>query len=151
MRRTAAVLFLCTVILTIAGCAAGDARFDAGPAGFWFGLWHGLICFVTFILSLFYDSVHIYEVRNAGHLYDLGFILGAMIAFGGCGGSGVCRSRRSPKEREWEECGARIEEKVNKGIRECFDESGKTEAEWEELGRKIEEKVKRDLKSWADK
>jgi hypothetical protein len=78
---------------TIAGCAGGDHRFAAKPAGFWAGLWHGLICLITFVLSLFSDSVHIYETRNSGHGYDLGFLLGAMIFFGGSP-FGIFRKRR---------------------------------------------------------
>ncbi|MBU1693890.1 MAG: hypothetical protein KKC51_07980 [Verrucomicrobia bacterium] len=151
MKRALGVVVLFIVMLFVAGCAAGDARFEAAPAGFWAGLWHGLICIVTFIISLFNDSVRVYEVHNAGHLYDLGFILGAAIAFGGCGGSGACRSRKSSKEKEWDEIGVRVEEKVRKGIRSWLDESGKKDAEWEEIGAKIEEKVKRELRNWSEK
>ena len=66
------------LILLLSGCAA-DANPDvAGDgAGLWLGLWHGLILPVTFVVSLFNDSVGIYQVRNTGHLYDLGFVLGA--------------------------------------------------------------------------
>ena len=62
------------------------------PAGFLLGLWHGIILPVTFIISLFTDSVSIYEVRNNGGWYDFGFILGVMIIFGS-GGAGS-RGRR---------------------------------------------------------
>jgi hypothetical protein len=144
-------LFLCAVLFIAAGCAAGDARFQDGQAGFWAGLWHGLICFVTFIISLFYDSVHVYEVRNAGHMYDLGFILGAMIAFGGSGGSGICRSRRKRREKDWDEIGERVDEKVRKSVQACLDEAGKKDPEWEELGKKIEDKIKREIRNWAEK
>jgi hypothetical protein len=151
MKRTLLGLLLFAFVLAAAGCAAGDPRFDAEKAGFWVGLWHGLICAVTFIISLFYDTVRVYEVRNAGHMYDLGFILGAIIAFGGSGGTGICRSRKSRREKEWEEIGERVEEKVKRGIQSCLDESGKKDAEWEELGKKIEDKIKRELKDWAEK
>jgi hypothetical protein len=67
-------------LLLLAGCAA-DANpnvSDAdGAAGFWLGLWQGLILPVTFVVSLFNDSVAVYEVDNRGHLYDLGFVFGA--------------------------------------------------------------------------
>jgi hypothetical protein len=33
-------------------------------AGFWLGLWHGIICPVTFLISLFNDNVNIYEVTT---------------------------------------------------------------------------------------
>ena len=54
-----------------------------GAAGFWLGLWHGLIVPVTFVVSLFTDSVSVYEVRNVGGWYDAGFVLGALLAFSG--------------------------------------------------------------------
>jgi hypothetical protein len=66
-------------VLALSACAA-----EANPevvadssVGFWMGLWHGLILPVTFVVSLFNDNVGIYEVVNKGHLYDLGFLLGA--------------------------------------------------------------------------
>ena len=48
----------------------------AEPAGFWAGLWHGLIAPITFIVSLFADGVRIYETNNRGRWYDFGFMLG---------------------------------------------------------------------------
>lgn len=62
----------------LAACAAGDPRFTTeDPAGFWFGLWHGLIAFITLVIGLFDDSVEVYERANSGGWYDLGFLLGA--------------------------------------------------------------------------
>jgi hypothetical protein len=74
LRLTAAV----AAVLVLTGCAA-DANPGAGggPAGFWLGLWQGLILPVTFVVSLFNDTVAVYEVDNTGHLYDLGFVFGA--------------------------------------------------------------------------
>ena len=80
-----AVLAVCL----LAGCAAGTNPtvdvLDAGgkSAGFWSGLWHGLISCITFIISLFSDNVNIYEVHNSGNWYDFGFMLGVSIIFGG--------------------------------------------------------------------
>ena len=75
-RTTALVLGL----LLLSGCAAEanpEVSKAAGADGFWLGLWHGLILPVTFVVSLFSDTVGIYEVDNNGHFYDLGFLLGA--------------------------------------------------------------------------
>lgn len=55
----------------------------ASPAGFWAGLWHGIICPITFIVSLFSSGVRIYETKNRGPLYDFGFIIGVLAALGG--------------------------------------------------------------------
>lgn len=58
----------------------------AKPAGFWVGLWHGIICPITFIISLFNPDVGIYETHNNGGWYNFGFIIGVG---GGSGGSGA--------------------------------------------------------------
>ena len=150
-RKRAAFGIIILVVALIAGCAAGpDSRFIEKPAGFWAGLWHGLICVVTFVISIFSDSVRMYEVSNTGGWYDLGFLLGACIAFGGGGGAGWKKRRKSPKEKEWEEIGQKVEEKVRTGIKEWLDEAEKKDEEWEEIGRKIEEKIKRKLRDWAE-
>ncbi|MFC2102174.1 hypothetical protein ACFLS7_04195 [Bacteroidota bacterium] len=70
-------------VLFLTSCAPGNEKFDIDPAGFWMGLWHGFISFFTFIMSLFTKEVGIYEVNNSGWPYNLGFILGIMIFYGG--------------------------------------------------------------------
>jgi hypothetical protein len=142
----ALLLFAC------AGCAPGTERFADNQAGFWAGLWHGLIMIITFVISLFSDTVRMYEPNNVGALYDLGFVLGALICLGGgCGGR---KKKRGvyvrTKEKEWEDIGERVEEKVRKGIQQWLDESDREEQDWEEIGRKVEEKIKRELNKWAD-
>ncbi len=63
----------------VAGCAAGDPKFtEAEPAGFWYGIWHGLIIIITFVISLFSDQTVIYEVNNSGGWYNFGFVLGVL-------------------------------------------------------------------------
>jgi hypothetical protein len=92
-------VLLALTLLVIAACAPGANSFVDTPsthgvvAGFWLGLWHGLISPITFIISLFTDSVEIYEVHNNGSWYNLGFILGAGSL---CGGSGsrFCSKRK---------------------------------------------------------
>ena len=77
-------LFLLAALL-LAACAAGDARFTmAEPAGFWMGLWHGLIGCVTLIVGIFSDSVEVYERHNTGGWYDFGFLIGVGL-FSGSG------------------------------------------------------------------
>jgi hypothetical protein len=75
--------------------AAGPgSRFQvpgATPAGFWAGLWHGLISPITFLVSLFSPNVRIYETNNRGRWYDFGFIIGVSGAFGGGGTTVVYR------------------------------------------------------------
>jgi len=84
--------FALIAILLLTSCAAGNEKFDLDPAGFWMGLWHGLISLVTFVISIFNDNVTIYEVNNTGWPYNLGFILGVMIFYGG-GSKGTCKMK----------------------------------------------------------
>ncbi len=73
-------------LLLLAGPESEWKLPDAAPAGFWIGLWHGLILPVAFLISLFSRSVRIYEANNVGLWYDFGFMLGASSSLGGSGG-----------------------------------------------------------------
>lgn len=70
-------------ILAVAGPGSKYQVLGAAPAGFWAGLWHGMISPITFIVSLFNPRVRIYEAHNRGRWYEFGFIIGASAAFGG--------------------------------------------------------------------
>jgi len=145
------VLFLCIIVLLVfVSCAAGNERYVDSPAGFWAGLWHGFICFFTFIIGLFSDSVRLYEVNNTGGWYDFGFILGAAAFFSSGWGSCKKGRKKSSKEKDWEEIGTKVEEKIRTGIRNWVEESEEKDRDWEEIGKKIEEKIKRELRKWAE-
>jgi len=81
-------LLLVGALVLMAGCTAGhnpsvDTANGVGHiAGFWSGIWHGMICPITFIISLFSDNVHMYEVHNNGGWYNFGFLVGASSALG---------------------------------------------------------------------
>lgn len=156
MKTKKSVMFIGLIILILffIGCAPNNVRFVSKAAGFWAGLWHGLICIITFIISLFTDSVAIYEVNNTGGWYDFGFVLGIIIGLGHGGlwnpvKKNICF--KSSKEKEWEEIGKKVEQKVRIGIQKWLDETNKEEMDWEEIGKKVEEKIKRELKNWAEK
>ena len=93
-RRLRNALFVGAAILLTAGCAAGvnEATGGVGSAGFWLGLWHGFILPVTFVISLFTDTVNLYEVNNNGNWYDVGFFLGVSSILSG-GSGAASRSR----------------------------------------------------------
>lgn len=99
MRRTiVTVAALGAVLLLLGACAAGPNELvgtpdadGATPYGFWWGLWHGVIAPVTFVISLFTESVSIYEVHNSGGWYDFGFLLG--LSVGPIGGGAAARRR----------------------------------------------------------
>lgn len=148
------------VALICLNCAPGSHRWDqeispGHMAGFWVGIWHGLIIIVTFIISLFTNQVGIYEASNTGWPYNLGFLIGLFLSVGG----GLRLKKRTwkkrwpRKEREWDEIGEKVEEKVRKGINAWLDETekGEKEKEWEEIGKRIEEKIKEALKKWSEK
>jgi hypothetical protein len=104
MRRTRAYVVLCTLLLllTLPACAAGPNQMvDTGPdpAGFWLGLWQGLISPITFLISLFTPEVNIYEVQNNGNWYDFGFMLGVAMALGGGAGGSSASAGRARRRR----------------------------------------------------
>lgn len=95
-RVLGAVIVLVVVLGGLAACAAGPNTVAGGPdaAGFWLGLWHGLIAPVTFVISLFSETVSMYEVDNTGGWYDFGFLLGASMTLGGGGAGGAKGAKR---------------------------------------------------------
>ena len=97
MKRLIPLAFLAALLT--AACAAGENPQMGIPlegdaiAGFWTGLWHGLITPITFIISLFTDTVNVYEVANNGNWYDFGVVFGLSMSVGG-GPAGACGRRR---------------------------------------------------------
>ena len=79
-------------ILAIPGPNSKYKLPGAAPAGFWAGLWHGLILPVVFIVSLFNPKVRMYETNNRGRLYDFGFVLGLSASIGGGGSEAGTRT-----------------------------------------------------------
>lgn len=75
------------VLLSACAASGNEVATARADAGFWLGLWHGVITPVTFVISLFSDDVGIYEVRNRGGWYDFGFVLGLSVIFSGGGGA----------------------------------------------------------------
>jgi hypothetical protein len=91
-------MLLAATALVLTACAAGPNNVaeigDTPLAGFWLGLWHGLISPVTFLISLFNDNVSVYEVHNNGNWYDSGFMLGVVMVFSGPANAGAAGRRR---------------------------------------------------------
>ncbi len=77
-RHSALVL----MVVAIAACMPGvnpQVGVDSPEgyvAGLGLGVLHGFLVPISFVLSLFGDSVNIYEVHNTGNWYDIGFVLG---------------------------------------------------------------------------
>jgi hypothetical protein len=100
VKAVALAVIIVFLLGALAGCAAGSNDLvntngaKGSVAGFWLGLWHGIISPVTFVISLFNKSVQMYEVHNNGGWYNLGFLFGVIAIFGGGGGGAGRRWRR---------------------------------------------------------
>ena len=73
--------FALPACLLATACAAqqqADAIAPHAP-GFLYGLWHGFIFPVAWVVSLFTDKVAIYAVPNNGGWYDFGYFLGIVV------------------------------------------------------------------------
>ncbi len=118
MKKVFTIVLFMILILGLAACAPGsdgelepaDSKMDLtvpGPnpavdtaaengriAGLGTGLWHGLISLVTLIISFTNPATQMYEVHNTGPLYNLGFLLGAVLLFSILGYTGGRGRRR---------------------------------------------------------
>ncbi len=89
MKYEVILLLVVILFLFLAACVPGPNRLAKTPdgqgkiAGFWLGLWHGLIAPITFIVSIFSSKVGIYAVHNSGSWYNFGFVLGAGLFLSG--------------------------------------------------------------------
>ncbi len=93
-------IFLVAVFI-FSSCAPGPNSFEKTPdkegeiAGFFTGIWQGLIAPITFIISIFSDTVSFYEAHNNGNWYNFGFVLGAgLFLSGGIFGKGKSKKKR---------------------------------------------------------
>lgn len=86
------VLALCLGPLLAVGCARQpEPPASATLPGFFTGLLHGFLMLFSLIGSLFTD-IRVYAFPNSGGWYDLGYVLGASMFWGG-GGAGAKASR----------------------------------------------------------
>ncbi len=154
------ILLFISFLLFLTSCTAGSDQFSSadgdGPAGFWYGLWHGAIAVITLIIHLFNDTVMVYEKNNTGGWYDFGFLLGVIIIWGG-GCHAKCKTKqRKQRDKEWEEIGDKVEVKVMRKLKNWAeqdesDDGPQSKAEWDEVCDKVESKLKRKLREWAEK
>lgn len=101
MKKHAWLAGIFCLLFVLASCVPGPnsaektADHEGKIAGFWKGLWHGLISPITFIVSIFTQNVRLYEVHNNGTWYNLGFVVGAGLFLQG----GILGSRKARKKR----------------------------------------------------
>ena len=151
---TLKLLLLIPLLLLLSACAAGNEQFTAeSPAGFWYGLWHGIISVITLIIHIFNENVLVYEANNTGGWYDFGFLLGVIGIWGG-GSHITCKtSAEKQRDKEWEEIGDKVEKKVMRKLKEWAEKEESTDSgeDWEEISDKVEKKLKRIIREWAEK
>jgi len=91
------ILIVLMAAVMLSGCAQSNVAEGTegadGVAGFWSGLWQGLILPISFIISLFSDEYGIYEIHNNGNWYNFGFVFGTWIIFGSILAGGESRKR----------------------------------------------------------
>jgi len=98
MKKALLLLTIAMILLVLASCAPGINELTNVPsrtgvvAGFWRGLWNGVISPVTLIISFFDKNVQMYDPHNSGVGYNIGFFLGIAAVFSG--GAGSARRRR---------------------------------------------------------
>ncbi len=99
MKRMIMMGLLLLVLISLSACLAGPNRLEKTPdaegevAGFFMGLWHGMLTPITFIISVFSSSIRFYEVHNSGLWYNLGYVIGAGLFLSG----GILGSKKNRK------------------------------------------------------
>ena len=147
-------LVVISFLFLLGSCSAGNEQFTVlEPAGFFWGLWHGIISFISLIIHVFNESVVVYESNNTGGWYDFGFLLGVAAVYGG-GSKYCCKSPAQKKrEKDWDEIGSKVEIKIMRKLKEWADEEENVggDSEWKDIGEKVEKKLKQKIREWADK
>lgn len=74
-----AILFI-SIAIVLSSCFAHTHQVNIvnadNPSGFFMGIWHGIIAPITFLISIFSDSVTVWDVNNTGNWYTFGFLIG---------------------------------------------------------------------------
>jgi len=105
MKHTAGIAASAVALLALSACAAGSGEsHQAAQAGvlsqLLLGFWHGAIAPVALIVEIVNTfaphvlpwTMHLYESRGTGVVYDIGFYVGL------AGGPSVVWSRRSRRD-----------------------------------------------------
>jgi len=87
MKLFMVILFI-SLAMVMVGCmpnsntVVNTPNVEGSISGFWMGLWQGIICPISWFISLFTNTINVYEVHNNGGWYNFGFVLGAGILGG---------------------------------------------------------------------
>lgn len=89
--KTRKFLIASIVVFIIVGFSACAPKgYTSNEAGFFSGIWHGLIFLFSLIGKLFGADIGLYAMNNSGFWYWLGFLFG----MGGLGGGGYYAGNR---------------------------------------------------------
>ncbi|MBD3610451.1 MAG: hypothetical protein HUJ30_07860 [Gammaproteobacteria bacterium] len=147
-------LYILLASLLLTACAAGDAQFgQQSPAGFWYGLWHGIISFISLVIHIFNDNIQVYEISNTGGWYDFGFLIGVACLWGGSKKVIYKSPKQKARDKEWDDISDKVEQKIMRKLKEWAQDEGNkgVDEDWKEIGEKIEKKLKVKLREWAEK
>lgn len=89
MEKQKILIILLFVILLTSFTSCAPSGYESSAAGFFSGIWHGIIIVFSLIGKLFGADIGIYAEHNTGFTYWLGFIIG----IGGLGGGGSAARR----------------------------------------------------------
>jgi len=89
MKKNKFILLLLLVIILTSLSSCAPSGYVEREAGFFSGLWHGIIIIFSLIGKLFGGDIGIYAEHNTGFTYWLGFIMGIC----GYGGGGLLARR----------------------------------------------------------
>ena len=101
---TRALILAMTLVLAACATQAETAVAPAAP-GFLYGVWHGFIFPVAWLISLFDSGAAVYAVPNNGGWYDFGYFLGIVVI-----GVGARKTRVIYKDRVIDVRARRVEE-----------------------------------------
>jgi hypothetical protein len=87
MKNIKLFVSLFAIIFILSSCA--PEGYSSDEAGFFSGIWHGIIIVFSLIGKLFGADIGIYAEHNSGFMYWLGFIIG----IGGLGGGSASNYR----------------------------------------------------------
>jgi len=97
LKRLLKICLILLFCLVLASCAAGTSEYIDNPAGFFSGVWHGWIAPFSIAWHFLFDpEVRIYETRNDGIWYDVGFYFAVISGFGSLS---LTRSKKKRKKK----------------------------------------------------
>jgi hypothetical protein len=87
LKNNLSLVILFIFLFSLSSCA--PEGYEYKEAGFFTGIWHGLIIIFSIIGKIFGADIGIYAEHNTGFFYWFGFIIG----LGGLGGGGSAARR----------------------------------------------------------